>query len=105
MGFTHKGGVRSVLSGTFPHLPEALINQGVPSGLEVHKCDAHLQKGLEGGSGEPLACQSFLSAGEGHRVGHLECHHTSHTGQRGGQAQTAWVYERQVLLNQLFLLL
>lgn len=104
-GPTHKGGVRSALLGTLLHLPEALINQGVPSGLEVHKCDAHLQKGLEGGSGEPLACQPFLSAGEGHGVGHLECHHTSHTGQQGGQAQTAWVYERQVLLDQLVPLL
>ncbi|GAB0205127.1 mitochondrial enolase superfamily member 1 [Grus japonensis] len=30
---------------------------------------------------------------------HLECHHWAHTGQLGDQAQSAWVYERQVLLD------
>lgn len=35
----------------------------------------------------------------------LEYHHTAHTGQPGAQAQPEWVCERQVLFNQLGLIL
>ena len=56
-------------------------------------------EGLEGGSRELQSCQSDLGAGEGYGADHLECHHVACTGQPGDQAQSAWVYERQVLLD------
>ena len=66
--------------------------------LEVSQCDAHLQEGQEGGSGELQACQPDLGAGEGHGADHPKCHH-AYAGQLADQAQPAWVYERQVLLD------
>jgi len=36
---------------------------------------------------------------------HLDCHHMACTGQSGDQAQSAWVYERRVLLDHPDLLL
>ncbi|GAB0205293.1 receptor-type tyrosine-protein phosphatase zeta [Grus japonensis] len=45
------------------------------------------------------ACQSSLRAGECYGADHLEYHHMTHTGQPGDQAQSAWVYERQVLFD------
>jgi len=61
--------------------------------------DAHLQERLKGGSGELQACQSDLGAWEGYGADHFKCHHTAHTGQPGDQAQSAGVYEGQVLLD------
>ena len=49
--------------------------------------------------GELQASQSDLGATEGYGADHLECHHMTPTGQSGDQAQSAWVYERQVLLD------
>lgn len=34
-----------------------------------------------------------------------ECHHVTCTGQTGNQAQLAWAYESQVLIDQLDLVL
>lgn len=41
----------------FPAVPE---NQGGPSWLDISKCDAHPQEGLEGGSRKLPACQPTL---------------------------------------------
>lgn len=41
----------------------------------MSKCDALLQEGLGGGSGELQAHRSELSAGEGYGADRLECHH------------------------------
>ena len=60
---------------------------------------SHLQEGQERGSGELQACQPDLGAGEGYGADHPECHHRAHAGQPGDQAQPAWGYERQVLLD------
>lgn len=57
------------------NLSANLANQRCPSGLEVNKCDAHLQEGPEGASGELQACQPDLGAREGHGTGHLGCCH------------------------------
>ncbi|GAB0176985.1 hypothetical protein GRJ2_000163700 [Grus japonensis] len=54
--------------------------------------------------GNLQACQSDLGAGEDYEDP-PECHHAAHTGQQGNRAQSAWVYERQVLLDQPDLLL
>ena len=61
--------------------------------------DAHLQEKPEGGSRDLQVCQADLDAREGYGADHLECHHTTCTEQPGDQAQSAWVYERQVLLD------
>ncbi|PKU40384.1 rna-directed dna polymerase from mobile element hypothetical protein [Limosa lapponica baueri] len=37
---------------------------------------------------------------KGHGTDHPECHYAAHEGHRGDQAQSAWVYERQVLLDK-----
>lgn len=55
--------------------------------------------------GELKACQPDMSASEGHGDDHRECHHATSTGQPGYKAQLAYVYERQVLLDQPSLLL
>lgn len=81
-----EGAGRSACRATFNHLPAVLAKQGGPSWLKVSKCDTHLPEGLEGGAGELQACQSELGAGEGHVADHLECHHTTRTGQPGDQA-------------------
>ncbi|PKU46765.1 rna-directed dna polymerase from mobile element jockey-like [Limosa lapponica baueri] len=78
-----------------------LDNRGAPSLLEVSKCDAHPQEGPKGASREQQACQSGLSAGEGYRTDHPECHYVAHAGQTGSLAQSVWVYERQILLTNL----
>jgi len=69
------------------------------------KCDDHLQEGLEGESQELQSCQPDLGAREDHVVVHLECTHRACEGQPQDQAQPAWVYETQVLLDQSDLLL
>jgi len=56
------------------------------------------KKGWKGDLGKQ-ACQSDLGAREGYRPDHLECHHMAGIGKTGDQAQSAWVYERQVLLD------
>jgi len=56
-------------------------------------------------SGELQACQPSLGVGEGYGADHSGCHRAAHTGQPGDQAQPAWAYERQVLLDQPDLLL
>ena len=86
------------------HLSAVLTNRGCPFWLEVSKRDAHLQAGPEAGFEELQACQPDLSAGEGYGADHLACLHTAYTGQPGDQAQPAWVYARQVLLDQCDLL-
>ena len=78
----------------FNHLSAVLANRGGPSWVAVSECDAHLQEGQEGGSGEVQACQSDLSAGEGCGADQLECHHMARTGQPGDEAQSARVYEK-----------
>lgn len=55
---------RGTQQATFNHLPEVFSHQGGPSGLEVCKCDTHLQEVLEKGSGEQQACQPDLGGGE-----------------------------------------
>ncbi|GAB0186005.1 mitochondrial enolase superfamily member 1 [Grus japonensis] len=40
-----------------------------------------------------------LTSVPGYGADPLECHHTARTGQPDDQAQSAWVYERQVLLD------
>lgn len=55
------------------NLSADLANQGGPSGLEMNKCDVHLQKGSEGESGELKAYWPDLGAREDHGTGHLEC--------------------------------
>lgn len=44
-------------------------------------------------------CMPDLSAKKGCGTDHLECNHKAHAGQPGDLAQSAWAYERQVLLN------
>ena len=61
--------------------------------------DAHLQEKPEGGYGELQVSQSDHGAREGYGADHLECHHMTCTGEPGDQAQSAWLYERQVLLD------
>lgn len=56
--------------------------------------------GTEGVSGELQACQSELGARVGYGADHVENNHTAHTGQPEQQAQSGWVYERQVPLYQ-----
>ena len=46
-----------------------------------------------------------VSAREAHGADSLESHHAALAGQAGDQAQSAWVYERQVLLDEPDLLL
>lgn len=53
------------------------------------------------GQKEDLGCQWDLSAWEGHGTeDHPERHHVACMWQPGAQAQTTWVYDRQVLLDQ-----
>lgn len=59
---------------------------------------------LEGGSGELKACQPDISACGGHGADHLECHHARSTGQARYKVPLAWVYARQVFLDQPCLL-
>jgi len=49
--------------------------------------------------------QSDHGSREGIGVNRLECHHATCTGQPANQTHSAWVYERQVLLDQLDFLL
>lgn len=49
--------------------------------------------------------RSDLGAKEAQRADYLECHHSALTGQPSDQAQSAWVYLRQVLLDEPDLLL
>lgn len=51
--------------------------------MVVGECDVHIQEGHEQGSGKPQACQSYLSAGEGHGADNPECYFMAHTGQAG----------------------
>ena len=64
------------------------------------KRDVYLQERREGGSGNLQICQSGFSAREAHGADYLESHHEALTGQPGDQAQSAWIYERQVLLDK-----
>ncbi|KAM9590859.1 uncharacterized protein ACIBXB_005907 [Morphnus guianensis] len=63
------------------------------------------REGLVGGSGELQACQPDLGTREDYGTVCLESTHVASPGQAGDQAQSAWVYERQVLLDQRDLLL
>lgn len=87
------------------NLSADLASQGGRSGLEINKCNAHLQEGPEGASGELQACQPDLGAREGHGTGHFECCHAVCAAQPGDQALSAWACERQVLLDPPNLLL
>ncbi|GAB0210105.1 hypothetical protein GRJ2_003476300 [Grus japonensis] len=77
----------------------------VPDNWKVANIDVHLQEGPERGSRELQACQPDLSTGEDYGAVHLECTHQAGAGQPGDQAQSAWIHERQVLLDQPDLLL
>ena len=46
-----------------------------------------------------------FGAREADGAAHPEYHHTTHAGQPDDQAQSAWVYEKQVLLDKPDLLL
>ena len=63
------------------------------------------KKGRKEDPWELQACQPDLGAGEGYGADHPECHHTACAGQLRDQAQPAWGYERQVLLDEPDLLL
>lgn len=68
---------------------------------EVGKCDTELQEWPEGGSGELQISQPDLGTWEGHRADcPHECRRVARAGQPGDQAQTAQVWETQVLLGQ-----
>lgn len=90
---------------TFHHLSAVLPIRGGPSQLAASKCDAHLQEVRDGGSGKLQACQSDLGAREARGADYLERHHTALAEQPDDQAQSAWVYQRQVLLDEPDLLL
>lgn len=62
--------------------------------LEANKCNSHLQKGQEGQSGVPQACQSDFGDGKDYRADCLESYHVRYTEQRGDQAQSTWFYAR-----------
>lgn len=51
-------------------------------------------------SGELQVCQPDLGAMQGYGADHPEHNHAAHTGQPGHQAQSRWVCERKVLLDQ-----
>jgi len=73
--------------------------------VEDCQYDYHLREGLEGVSLELQACQPDLGAGEDYGGAHPEFAHQAYEGQPGDQAQSAWVHERQVLLDHADLLL
>lgn len=54
---------------------------------------------MGGGSGELQDRQSDLSAREDCGEDHLECHHMAGTEEPYDQAQSALVYERQILFT------
>lgn len=51
--------------------------------MEVSKCGAYLQEGLEGEPRELQTCQPSLSSGEDYGAAHLEWHHKAYAGQLG----------------------
>ena len=71
--------------------------------------DTYLQEGSEGSSRKLQVCQPDHSIGKGYGADHSEHNHTAmygtDVGPPGDQAQPAWVHERQVLVDQLDLLL
>lgn len=75
---------------SFNHLPAVLANQGGSRQPEVGQCDAHLQEGLEGGSGKLQVCQPYLVLGKVMKQINL-LHHMAHVGLPAHQDQPAWV--------------
>ena len=77
----------------------------VPADWRLANMTLIYKEGWKEDLGELQICQSDLGAREGYGADRLECHHTARTGQPGDQAQPAWIYERQVLLEYPDLLL
>jgi len=86
---------------TLHQLSAVLANRGGPRLVEDHQCNTHLQERPEGGSRELQACQPDLGAREDYGAIRPACAHRACEGQPGHQAQSAWVHERQVLLDHL----
>lgn len=61
----------------------------MPLGWRLEQ-NTHLQKGLEGGSGELQSCRPDLGSRESAGIENFEYRHAAGAGQPGPEAQTAW---------------
>ena len=101
-----EGAAQRAHQATFHHLSTVLAKLGrYQFDWRLAKVMLLYKNGWKEDPGELQACQPDLGAREGYGADHPECHHVAHAGQPGDQAQPAWVYERQVLLDRPDLLL